>query len=62
MIVVEIKSLSKIQKLKNITVLFEFDKTFIGEMQFKIGEYPDNYHANHFVYEIARSKMLIEVL
>ena len=31
-------------------------------MQFKLGEYPKNYHANHFVYEIARSKMMIEIL
>ena len=59
---IEIKSLSKIQKLKNITVLFEFEQTFIGEMQFKIGNYPSNYDANHFVYEVARSKMVIEIL
>ena len=30
--ILEIKSLSKIKVLQNITVLFEFEETFIGEM------------------------------
>jgi hypothetical protein len=31
-------------------------------MQFKLGEYPDNYEANHLVYEMYRSKMILEIL
>ena len=30
--IVEIKSLKKIEELQNITVIFEFDERFIGEM------------------------------
>ena len=31
-------------------------------MQLRFGEKPANYEANHFVYEIARSEMTLEIL
>ena len=60
--VIEIKSLKKVEKLQNITVLFVYQQRFIGEMQFRFGDKPANYEANHFVYEIARSEMTLEIL
>ena len=31
-------------------------------MQLRFGNKPENYDANHFVYEIARSEMTLEIL
>ena len=58
----EIKSLKKVEMLQNITVLFVYQEKFIGEMQIRFGEKPHNYEANHFIYEIARSEMTLEIL
>ena len=52
----------KLKKLQNITVNFVFEDKFIGEMQFRFNDYPANYNANHFLYEIHRSKEKIEIL
>ena len=41
--ILEIKSLKKIEQLQNITVIFEYKQTFIGEMQFRFGNKPANY-------------------
>ena len=41
---------------------FVFEEKFIGEMQFRFNDYPANYHANHFLYEVHRSKEKIEIL
>ena len=59
-VIVSIKE--KLEKLQNITVNFVFEQKFIGEMQFRFNDYPPNYHANHFLYEIHRSKEKIEIL
>ena len=48
--------------LSNVTVLFVFEEQFIGEMQFRFKTRDLWYEANHFLYEIHRSKMKIEVL
>jgi hypothetical protein len=60
--VVVVSMKEKLKKLQNITVNFVFEDKFIGEMQFRFNDYPDNYHANHFLYEIHRSKEKIEIL
>ena len=60
--IVEIKSLSKMKELSNCTVLFIFENMFIGEMQMKFKANRPWYDANHFLYEITRSQMKIELL
>ena len=59
--IIDIKDIDKLDKLQNITVNYVFEEKFIGEMQFRYNK-PDNYEANHFIYEIYRSKMKIEML
>ena len=51
-----------LEKLQNITINFVFRESFIGEMQFRFKDFPPNYHANHFIYEIERSRQKIEIL
>ncbi len=34
----------------------------MGEMQFRFKSHPTNYHPNHFLYEIERSRDIIEIL
>ena len=46
----------KLEKLQNITVNFFFEDKIIGEMQFRFMDFPSNYHSNHFLYEIERSR------
>jgi hypothetical protein len=60
--IIEIKNLEKIHDLRNITVIYVFDEKFIGEMQFKFTSDNESYNANHFIYEIYRSRMKIEIL
>jgi hypothetical protein len=60
--IIEIKSLKKVEMLQNITILFVYQHRFIGEMQIRFGQKPSNYEANHFIYEIARSEMTLEIL
>ena len=60
--IIEIKDLDKMYLLQNITVNFVFEDRFVGEMQFRFCKEPNNYYANHFLYEIARSRMKLEVL
>ena len=52
----------KLHALQNITVNFVFKEAFIGEMQFRYGSHPPNYHANRFVYAIERARERIEML
>ena len=52
----------KIETLQNITVNFIFEDRIIGEMQFRFTDHPYNYHSNHFLYELHRSKEKIEIL
>ena len=58
--IVDIKE--KLDTLENITVNFVYHDQFIGEMQFRYKELPQNYHANHFVYEVERAGANIEIL
>ena len=60
--IVQIKSLDKMKDLANVTVLFVFQKSFIGEMQMRFKRKDDWYEANHFLYEMLRSKIKIEIL
>ena len=41
--IIEIKSLEKVQELKNVTVLYTFQDQFIGEMQFEFIQQTDEY-------------------
>jgi len=52
----------KLDKLQNVTINFVFQKSFIAEMQFRYKDHPKNYEGNHFIYEIERSKAVIEIL
>ena len=52
----------KLEKLQNITINFVFRESFVGEMQFRFSDFPPNYHANHLIYEIERSRQKIEIL
>ena len=56
----------KIDDLNNITVNFIFEGKMIGEMQFQYQDQTDEqkerYHANHFIYELIRAKVKIEML
>ena len=62
--IIDIKE--KIKTLSNITVNFIYENKFIGEMQFQYekqtDEYLKKYHANHFIYELARASEKIEML
>ena len=59
--IVDIKNIDKLDQLQNITVNYVFEERFIGEMQFRYDK-PMNYDANHFIYELYRSTMKIEML
>ena len=60
--IIEIKDMYTVLELQNITVIFVFEERFIGEMQFRFNKDVKTYNANHFIYEIARSKMKLEVV
>ena len=58
----EIKSLDKLEELQHVMLLFVFEERFLGEMQFRFSKHPENYSANHFIYEISRSNAKLEIL
>ena len=53
---------NNLKKLKNLNISYIYDEAFIGEMQFRFGDLPENYHGNHFVYAVERSMQKIELL
>ena len=59
--IIDIKDIQKLDTLQNITVNYIYQDRFIGEMQFRYNK-PDNFNSIHFIYEIFRSKMKIEIL
>ena len=60
--IVHMKTLEKMKDLSNVTVLFVFENKFVGEMQMRFKTKDPWYEANHFLYEIHRSQMKIELL
>ena len=46
--------------LKNITIVFDFDRKIIGELQFRYEPVPPQYYANHVLYELERSNSHLE--
>lgn len=48
--------------IKNITLTFDFDEKMIGELQIRYGEFPPQYYANHYLYELERSQSYLEFM
>jgi len=59
--IMEIKDIQKLEKLQNISINYIFEDRFIGEMQFRFNK-PENYESSHFIYEMFRSNMKLEIL